>query len=45
MNIDEPGELAKERKKEKKIEANEPNDESQNLLNKKRIRYKVIYII
>jgi hypothetical protein len=45
MNIDESEEKAKEKKKEKIKEANEPKDESQNLLNKKRLRYKVIFII
>ena len=45
MNIDEPEEIAKEKKKEKIKEAKEPKDESQNLLNKKRLRYKVIFYI
>jgi len=44
MNIDEE-EIAKEKPKVKIKEFKESNDESQKLLNKKRLRYKVIIFI
>ena len=45
MNIDDKEEIAKEETKEKKVHHDEKKDESQNLLNKKHFRYKVMIII
>ena len=46
MNIDDKEEKAKEKEKEKAIikDNKDSKEQSQNLLNKKRIKYKVIFL-
>ncbi len=45
MNIDDPEEIAKEKDISKNKEEKDSKDQSQTLLNKKRLRYKVIKLI
>jgi hypothetical protein len=44
MNIDDKEEIVKEKPKESNKDNKDSNEQSQNFLNKKRIRYKVILI-
>ena len=45
MNIDDPEEIAKEKQNSKTKQESDSKDQSQSLLNKKRLRYKVIKLI
>ena len=45
MNIDDKEEKVKEKEKEKNQDSENSNEQSQNFLNKKRIKYKVILYI
>jgi len=45
MNIDDPEEIAKEKQNIKIKPESDSKDQSQTLLNKKRLRYKVIKLI